>query len=197
MKVVKHLAQVDETRCIGDKLCEEMCPTAAIRVVKKKAKVQEGKCLACNRCVDRCPSAAVTMVPRREPMTVAVTVADVDPEAVAKLLRAVHRLPGELVCVCTLTSTEEIAAAIVKGARSVREVAAMTGVLSGCQEFCVPTVQRMLKAAGVDITCAKAIAPMKYEQTFSMWDVSGELMAKHPRYHLEEDRALAARLRNE
>jgi Fe-S-cluster-containing hydrogenase component 2 len=197
MKVVKYLAQVDETKCIGDKLCEEMCPTAAIRVVKKKARVQESKCLACNRCVDRCPSAAVTMFPRQQPMTVAVPVADVDPAAVAKLLRAVHRLPGELVCVCTLTSTEEIAAAIVKGARSVREVSAMTGVLSGCQEFCVPTVQRMLKAAGVDIARAEAIAPMKYAQTFSMWDVPGELIAKHPGYHFEEDRELASRLRNE
>jgi ferredoxin len=197
MKVVKYLAQVDETKCIGDKLCEEMCPTAAIRVVKKKARVQGSKCLACNRCVDRCPSAAVTMIPRQQPMTVAVSVADVDPAAVAKLLRAVHRLPGELVCVCTLTSTEEIAAAIVKGARSVREVSAMTGVLSGCQEFCVPTVQRMLKAAGVDITRAEAIAPMKYEQTFSMWEVPDELIAKHPGYHLQEDRELATRLRNE
>jgi ferredoxin len=197
MKVVKYLAQVDEAKCIGDKLCEKMCPTAAIRVVKKKARVQESKCLACNRCVDRCPSAAVTMLPRQQPMTVAVSVADVDPAAVAKLVRAVHRLPGELVCVCTLTSTEEIAAAIVKGARSVREVSAMTGVLSGCQEFCVPTVQRMLKAAGVDITRAEAIAPMKYEQTFSMWEVPDELIAKHPGYHLKEDRDLATRLRNE
>jgi ferredoxin len=197
MKVVKYLAEVDENRCIGDKLCEEMCPTAAIRVVKKKARVQESKCLACNRCVDRCPSAALTMIPRAQPMTVAVSVADADADAVARLLRAVHRLPSELVCVCTLTSAEEIAAAIVKGARSVREVAAMTGVLSGCQEFCVPTVQRMLKAAGVDLTRAEAIAPMKYVQTFSMWEVRDELMAEHPRYHLPEDRELAARLRNE
>jgi hypothetical protein len=55
----------------------------------------------------------------------------------------------------------------------------------------------MLKAAGVDFTRAEAIAPMKYEQTFSMWDVRDELMAGHPGYHLEEDRELAARLRNE
>jgi len=197
MKVVKYVARVDVTRCIGDKLCEEMCPTAAIRVAQKKASVEESKCLACNRCVDRCPSAAVAMLPRQQPVTVAVSVADVDPTAVARLLRAAHRLPGELVCVCTLTSAEEIAAAIVKGARSVREVSAMTGVLSGCQEFCVPTVQRMLKAAGVDLKRAEAIAPMKYVQTFSMWDVPDGLMAKHSGYHLEEDRELATRLRNE
>lgn len=197
MKVVKYLSQVDETKCTGDKLCQEICPSGAIRVVGKKAKVDGEKCLACTRCVDRCTRAALTMVPRRQPRVVGLSAKDVDQAELKELLRKVHRLPADLVCVCTVTFAEEIAAAIIKGARSVREVALMTGVMTGCQEFCVPTVQRMLKAYGVNVSESEAGAPMKYDQTFSMWDMTAEQEEKFAGYYLKEDRDLANQLRKE
>ena len=201
MKVVEFLAQVDRAKCVGDKLCEEMCPTGAIRVVGKKAKVDKKatvdseKCLACTRCVDRCPKDAVTMVPRDQPKVFGTSTVGFDPAEVRELCRKAHRQPYELVCVCTFTLAEEIAAAIIKGARSVREVALMTGVLSGCQQFCSPVIQRMLKASGVDI--AEAGAPLTYDQTFSLWDIPQEMQQKYPSYYFKEDTEMATRLRSE
>ncbi|MBM4463054.1 MAG: 4Fe-4S dicluster domain-containing protein [Chloroflexi bacterium] len=201
MKVVKFLAQVDKTKCVGDKLCEEMCPTGAIRVVGKKAEVDKKatvdseKCLACARCMDRCQKDAVTMVPRGQPKVFGTSTEGVDHAKIRELCRKAHRQPYELVCVCTFTLAEEIAAAIIKGARSVREVALMTGVLSGCQQFCSPVIQRMLKAYGVDI--AKAGAPLTYDQTFSLWDIPEEIQQKYPGYYFKEDAEMATRLRSE
>jgi len=195
MKIIKYRAYVNETKCTGDKLCENICPSGAIRVLEKKAKVDSEKCLACTRCVDRCTKDAVTMVPREQPRVVGVSAKDVDPAELKELLHKAHRLPTDLVCVCTITFAEEIAAAIIKGARSVREVALMTGVMTGCQEFCVPTIQRMLKVYGVNIE--EAGAPTEYDQTFSMWDIPREQEDKFAGYYFKEDRDLASQLRNE
>jgi len=201
MKVVKFVAQVDKAKCVGDKLCEEMCPTGAIRVVggkakvDKKASVDSGTCLACTRCVDRCTKGAVTMVLRDQAKVVGTSTEGLDPAEIRDLCRRAHRQPYELVCVCTFTPAEEIAAAIIKGARSVREVALATGVLSGCQQFCSPVIQRMLKAYGVDIT--KVGGPLRYDQTFSLWDITLEVQQKYPGYYFEEDTELATRLRSE
>ena len=193
MKIVDFLAEVDEAKCEGDKLCEQVCPTGAIQVINKKAKVQEDACVACTRCFDRCPVNAITMVPRKEPKLVATSVAEVDEAAVRELCLKAHRKPDELVCICTGTFAGEIAAAIIKGARSVREVVRMTGAISGCQEFCVPVVQRMLKACGVDI--AEAGGPLSYDQTFSLWDIPEAVSRKYPRFCVQEDAELARRLR--
>ena len=55
------LAQVDEALCNGDRICENVCPTAAIRVIEKKARVDGDRCVACLKCVDACPENAVTL----------------------------------------------------------------------------------------------------------------------------------------
>ena len=193
MKIVKFVAEVDKSNCIGDKLCEAICPSGAIKVVAKKANVDSEKCLACTRCFDRCTQEAITMVLRDQPKAVGTSSEGVDPTEIRELCYKAHRRPDELVCICTMTMAEEIAAAVIKGARSVREVALMTGVLTGCREFCVPVVQRMLKAYGVDI--AKAGAPLTYDQTFSLWDIPEEVRQKYPGYYFKEDRELATELR--
>jgi len=193
MKIVNFVAEVDKSKCKGDKLCEEICPTGAIQVVNKKSEVDAEKCVACTRCSDRCPRDAVTMVPRDQLKVVMTSTADVDPLEIRELCLKAHREPTEPVCHCTGTFAEEIAAAIIKGARSVREVALMTGVVTGCMEFCVPVVQRMLKVYGVDI--AEAGVPLVYDQTFSLWDIPQEAQQKYAGYYLKEDTEFATKLR--
>lgn len=193
MRVAEFLAQVDEAKCVGDKLCEQICPTGAIKVVEKKANVDDEKCLACTKCSDRCQEDAITMVPRAQSKEFRTSVEGVDEAEIRELCLKAHRFPSELVCVCTGTLAEEIAAAIIKGAKSVQEVALMTGVLSGCGEFCISVIQRLLKAHGVDVV--KAGGHLKYDQTFSMWDIPEEVQEKYPRYYFKEDVELATRLR--
>lgn len=193
MKLVRFRAQVDREKCNGCKLCEKICLSETIKVLGKKAVVDDDMCLACTRCLDICSVVnAITMVPRPEPKQVGTLLADVDEAAVRELCLKAHRLPHELICVCTSTFAGEIAAAILKGARSFKEVSLKTGVLTGCQEFCVPVIQRMLKAHGVDLT--KSGGYLRYDQTLSMWDIPAEVRQRHPEYYFEEDLALASRV---
>ena len=60
MKKVFLLSHVDEQKCIGDKICENVCPTGAIKVFNKKANVDEKKCAACLKCLDVCEPKALT-----------------------------------------------------------------------------------------------------------------------------------------
>jgi Fe-S-cluster-containing hydrogenase component 2 len=193
MKLVQFHAQVQEALCAGDKLCEAICPSGAIQVVNKKAQVEIDECVACTRCSDRCPNGAITITPLDQPRVVAAAVTGIDEAEIHDLCLKAHRLPDDLVCICTGTVARELAAAVIKGARSVRDVVLMTGAVTGCQEFCVPVVQRMLKAYGVNI--AEAGGPLTYEQTFSLWDMPRNLWQKYPTYKLEDDTELATKLR--
>lgn len=186
MKVVKYLAQVDETRCIGDKLCENVCPTAAIRVVQKKAKLDVEKCVACTRCWDACQQDAITMVPRRKPMTLGVNLGEVDQTRLRELCVKAHLHPQQFLCLCTGTRVNEAAAAVLKGARSPEEISLMTGARSGCTFYCIEPMLRLLKAHGVEISPPKGYR--WYDITPTLWDVPKEVEQKYPEYYFEEDK---------
>ena len=54
-------AEVDETRCSGCRMCNELCPYSAIEFdpVKKRSRVISAVCKACGCCVASCPSGAI------------------------------------------------------------------------------------------------------------------------------------------
>ena len=70
MKVVNFVSVVDEQKCNGDKRCDNLCPTGAIKVVEKKAKVDPDRCVACGKCEDVCREDAVKLMYREKPMTI-------------------------------------------------------------------------------------------------------------------------------
>lgn len=189
---VKFIAAVDQARCTGCKLCEKVCLTDTIKVVDRVAVVDDW-CMGCTRCQDICWQAeAITMVRRPTPRQVGTDPGTVEASRVRALCAEAHRQPDELICVCANTYAGEIAAAIINGPRSLKELSFATGVLQGCQEFCVPPIQRMLKAAGVDVT--KAGGFLRYDQTLSMWDIP-EAARVHLGSAFAEDFALAIKNR--
>lgn len=186
MKVVNYMSQIDESKCTGCRRCETVCPPAAITVIDNIAKVDQDQCLACTKCWHLCPEYAVTLLPRQEEMLVGVDFEEVDQQAIEDLCRKAHVFPEQFVCACTLTLAKEVAAAIIKGAKTPEQITAMTGVRSGCAIYCTGPMLRMLKAHGV------ALDPPAnhrwYDLSLSLWDVSEEIAKKYPGYFLEEDK---------
>jgi len=187
MATISHVAELDAEPCTGCKLCDLVCPSGAISMVARKAVIAPEACIGCGRCVDRCPERIMWMTRRPEPVVKTVAPDEVDQAAVAQLLARAGLEPKTSVCVCTLTPASEIAAAVVKGARTLEDVSEMTGMRSGCGIYCVAPALRILHAAGRDMTPPRG--HRWYPCTVALWDVSDEVAAKYPDGFVDQDRA--------
>ncbi len=186
MRRVKFLAQVDNERCMGCGTCQIVCPTEAIRLVKKKARVNEKKCLACPNCTDSCPEGALTLIPRTEPRTLYVDPSEVDQTELRELCLKAHLHPHQWGCMCNGTRVREVAAAVLKGAKSMEEISLMTGIRSGCTAYCAQHMLRLLKAHGVELKVPKS--HRWYDTTQTLWELPKEVQDKYPGHFFEEDK---------
>lgn len=185
MKKVYHVPQINADACIGDRVCENACPSGAITMLNRKAAVDETRCVACLRCLDVCAEGAIRIVRRSEPRVCRVSTDDVDPAELAALCRRAHLDPEEPVCLCTMTLAGEVAAAILKGAHTPEQVTAGTGARSSCAMWCMATILRLLRAHGID---PKPPAGYRwYPADAALWDVPEFVASKHPEYHLADD----------
>jgi Fe-S-cluster-containing hydrogenase component 2 len=186
MKKVYLHAQVDVEKCVGDKLCEFVCPSGAIEVNKKKAHVDNTLCVACSRCADVCNEKAIQLVPLPEPRALGVNPAEVDQAQLQGLCRRANMDPDDPVCLCTFTTAKEVAAAILKGATSPEAVTRMTGVRSACAMWCMAPLLRLLNASGLELN--PPLGHRWYNVETALWDVSEQVSEKYPQYRLKEDR---------
>ena len=187
MKIVRFVSQVEHTNCTGCKMCERLCPTTAIIVIDKKATVDEKKCVACTQCWDVCPEDAIKMVSRPQPITFGLDPEEVDQTKVRELCIKAHILPEERVCSCSGTQAKEIAAAVIKGAKSLEDIALMTGTLAGCGIYCFTPVLRILQAYGVKVVPPKGHKWYDVTPSLCLWDIPEEIKQKYPGYFFEED----------
>lgn len=188
MKYVKSIALVDPSQCVGDGICEPICPTAAIRIFEKKAVVDGLLCRACGKCADICRKNAIILVPREEPLMVEVDAASVDEEKIQELCRKAHLFPDQPICACTLTPAREAAAAVLLGARTPEELSALTGVRTGCGIYCMGAIQRLLCAHGVELT--PPVNNRWHLLPLSVWDIPEKVEKRHPGYYIKEDKKL-------
>lgn len=187
MVEIKYRAFVDEETCVSCPKCENVCPTAAIALPAKRAKavVVEDKCVGCPNCVGVCPVDAIALVPRATPMRLGTDPNDVDQEQLLELCRKAHLHPHQWLCLCTATRVREGAAAILKGAHTLEDVALATGTRSGCTIYCMQPTLRLLKAYGVEVKPPPGYR--WYDTTQTNWDVPDEVVKKYPDYFIEED----------
>jgi Fe-S-cluster-containing hydrogenase component 2 len=188
MKKVHLCAAIDESKCIGDRICENVCPAGAIEMVDKRAVVDADKCVSCLTCIDACREAAIAMVPRQDRMLLRVDPAEVDQAELEALCRKAHLDPEEPICLCTLTQAKEVGAAILKGAKTPQELTRMTGIRSSCSMWCMAPMLRLLQASGADMTPPKGFN--WYPAQAGIWEVPDDVVQQYPEYSIAEDRRL-------
>lgn len=151
-------------------------------------------CRGCSNCVDRCPSSAITLELCEPPFEVRVDTDDLSAKEIESLCLKAKLHPQQIVCYCTNTTAGEIAAAILKGARTPEAVSRMTGARTGCTVLCVQSIVKLLEASGERIE-PKETHPC-YGLTFTLWDVPPEIREKYKPggYHFEEDEALIEKI---
>lgn len=187
MKVISLKPVVDQAKCIGCGICAKVCPAVAITVTAKKAVIAEEHCRGCGGCNQRCPVEAIAMVRMEKPYQVAVAIDDVDYQAITRLCVATKLHPEQIICYCTTTRAEEVAAAILKGARSPEELSRQTGIRMGCKVECIQPVLRLLQAAG--ITPERPPGYQWYGLTPTVWDIPEAVKAKYNSrgFYFDED----------
>lgn len=188
MKLITLLASVDKKLCIGCGSCAKVCPTLAITMVEKKAVIDPVRCRACANCNQRCPTEAVTMVKLDQPYKVGVSLEGVAAADVDALCRKAGFNPSQILCYCTATRAEEVAAAILKGAATPEEISLQTGLRCGCSVECIQPALRLLKAHGVTPTPPEG-GWQWYGLTPTLQDISPEIRAKYNSrgFYFEED----------
>lgn len=196
MKVVNVHAKVNMALCTGCKTCEMVCPVYAVKVKKKKEETQvaidEHKCVGCWNCEQRCPEHAIEMQ-ACEPYVLGTDVSQFDYKEIEELCRKAHFHPKQGVCYCTGSRAEELAAAILAGAKTPDAVVLATGVGAGCGIECNQPIQRFLKAAGLSFDRPKQ-SYQWYGLTTTVRDVSDRVKEEHSTFRFEEDRELFDRI---
>lgn len=147
-------------------------------------------CRGCIICEQRCPSAAITIEKLERPFTIGIDPGEVNPDEILRLCTKAKVHPKQIICYCTNTAAEEIVAAILKGAKSVEAVSRMTGARTGCGIACIQSIIKLLNASGQTVVSKET--PQYYAESFSLWDLEGEIEKKYEKkgYHFDEDRQI-------
>jgi len=196
MKVVGVKAKVNMELCKGCKTCEMVCPVYAVAVKKQKGEVQvnmdESRCVGCWNCEQRCPEHAIEMVPC-EPYQLRTDLSQFDYKDIEILCRKARFHPKQVVCYCTGSRAEELAAAVLAGAKSPDAIVLATGIGAGCGIECNQPILRFLEAAGVMYE-RRRNSYQWYGRTTTVWEVSKEVKKKYPVFRFEDDRKLFDRI---
>ena len=199
MIVREYVPDIDYALCKVCRKCEEICPAAAIALVKKdkKMSVDARRCIDCQRCMDACPENAITMLPRTGDCALSVDVSELDQDKIREICRKIDLVPGEAICACTFVTAQELAGAILKGAKTPEDVCAMTGVRRGCGIYCLVNMFKILDAAGVKPE--ERAESHLYHHPLSSLDIPDdrlrEIDEEFPQYRLLEDVSMIKKAR--
>lgn len=187
MKLVSLKPVVDKDKCIGCGVCSKVCPAETITIKERKAEIDLNNCRGCGACNQRCPVYAITMEKLEKPYTVKVDITDLDYNEISALCTKAKLNPEQIICYCTATRAEEVAGAILKGAKTPEEISRQTGIRMGCKVECIQPVLRLLKAAG--ITPERPAGYQWYGLTPTVWDIPEEVKAKYNSrgFYFDED----------
>ncbi|MBW7572267.1 4Fe-4S binding protein [Caproiciproducens faecalis] len=195
MKRVTLLAEVQQDVCRGCKVCEKVCPVYAISVTDRKANVKADACRGCTNCESRCPFHAIKMVKREEPFTIGVDVSKYDSGKIRELCEKAHLNPEQVICYCVGVRAEEVAAAILGGAKTPDEISSLTGIRTGCTIECIQPLLRLVEAAGIELKRDES-GWQWYGVTPTAWTLPEDVVQKYNKrgFYFEEDKELLDRV---
>lgn len=187
MRLINLLAELVVENCTGCTICMKVCPTLAIEMVKNTTGVGPNKlpvihsqhCVGCWACEQRCPFEALKMVRNPNPRTIGVRVEEVDYAQVEALCQRAHLNPEQILCFCTVTRAEEVAAAILQGAETPEELSYRTGIRTGCKVECTQPLLRLLEAAGLSLEPTLKEGWQLYGRTVTAWEIPAAVKAKY------------------
>lgn len=196
MKTVSVHARVDMEMCKGCKNCEMVCPVYAVTVTREGKQVSvdidENKCVGCWNCEQRCPEHAISMI-SCEPYDLTSDVSAFDYDRITELCRKARFHPKQVVCYCTASRAEELAAAVLGGAKTPDAVVLATGIGAGCGIECNQPIMRFLEAAGHSFERRKS-SYQWYGRTATAWEVPQEIRTAYPVFRFDGDRELFERI---
>jgi len=144
-------------------------------------------CMGCINCEQRCPASAIVIEPRQKPFTVGVDPGQFDPGEIMRICKKAKVHPKQIICYCTNTTAGEIAAAILKGAKTPEAISLMTGARTGCTVLCIQSIMKLLEASGHPVKPSDT--HQCYGKTFTVWDLDPGAKKTHEErgYHFDDD----------
>jgi len=127
-------------------------------------------CLGCANCSSRCPSHAITIKELETPYEVKVEVENTLMEEACRICLRAGFHPDSKVCVCTGTRAMEVAAAILKGAKTPEDISRTTGMRTGCTSLCIASILCLIKAAGFEPDISRQPGAW-YPAVATIWDI--------------------------
>jgi len=166
-------------------------------VEDKLAVFDVARCRGCADCEQRCPEYAITMVTREEPFLAKVDLEGLDYEKIKELCLKARFHPEQTVCYCTATRADEVAGAIILGAKTPDDISYMTGIRTGCKVECIQPILRLLEAAGIE---PKPVPGgwQWYGRTVTAWEIPEHVKQKYASrgFYFDEDIELLNRVVN-
>lgn len=188
MIVKMAMPKTIEEKCIGCRFCETGCQSGAIIVSEGKAHHNSDICTGCLKCYQVCPNDAIKVEALPKPVLLQLDISKVNADAINELCRRADLDPGRSVCTCTLSVAKEAAAAILLGARTLKEVTAMTGIRGLCGMWCTDPIIRLLEAHGIQAN--EYVNDGIYNVKIRLKDITSEVAEKYPEYHIMEDKVI-------
>jgi bacterioferritin-associated ferredoxin len=165
-------------------------PDLSIKVKNRKAAVDFSSCSGCGGCQQRCPAYAIVLKKRDEPIRLYVDPSKHDRKKIEDLCAKAKFNPEQIVCYCTETRAEEVAAAVLSGFDTPEKISRATGIRTGCKVECIQPILRILAAAGID-----PVRPdgwQWYGKTPTVWDIPKNVKDKYSKrgFYFDDDASL-------
>jgi bacterioferritin-associated ferredoxin len=118
-----------------------------------------------------------------------------DYEEIKELCLKARFHPEQIVCYCTATRADEVAGAILLGARTPDDISYMTGIRTGCKVECIQPILRLLEAAGIQPEPVPG-GWQWYGRTVTAWEIPEHVKQKYASrgFYFDEDIELLNRV---